>query len=154
MHNYEELTIKKLIINPLIAVLGESKNTNIQYDILSHSKKNKIVILTNNEKNEIIQNDKILIDLFEKHEFEYNKFGENLNNSIVLIYDYEKKVIDMELFFKLMYNGRNYKISNIVMSKTLTIPPGARENFDYFFIFYNDDEKYIKKVYELPTGAR
>ena len=58
-----------------------------------------------------------------------------------------------EDFNNIMYNGRHYDITLIIAVQYVkALPPGARQNFDYIFLFANDIGAEIKKMYESFAG--
>lgn len=58
-----------------------------------------------------------------------------------------------EAFRTIMLNGRHYDITLIIaVQYTKSLPPNARGNFDYIFIFKNDIAAEIKKLYTEYAG--
>lgn len=54
---------------------------------------------------------------------------------------------------EIMFNGRHYDITLILaVQDTVAVPPRIRNNFDYVFLFYNDIENEIRKIYEMYAG--
>ena len=58
-----------------------------------------------------------------------------------------------EDFCNIMYNGRHYNITLIIAVQYVkALQPGARQNFDYIFLFANDIGAEIKKMYDSFAG--
>ena len=58
-----------------------------------------------------------------------------------------------EDFNNIMFNGRHYNITLIIAVQYVkALPPGARQNFDYIFLFANDIGAEIKKMYDSFAG--
>lgn len=54
---------------------------------------------------------------------------------------------------EIMFNGRHYDITMILaVQDTVAVPPSARNNFDYIFLFNNDIENEIEKIYKMYAG--
>lgn len=54
---------------------------------------------------------------------------------------------------EIMFNGRHYEITLILaVQDTMAVPPKARNNFDYIFLFNNDIENEIEKMYKMYAG--
>ena len=56
-------------------------------------------------------------------------------------------------FDTIMYNGRHHGITLIIaVQYIMALPPRARNNFDYIFLFANDIVAEVKKMYEAFAG--
>ena len=56
-------------------------------------------------------------------------------------------------FNNIMFNGRHFKITLIIaVQYIMALPPRARNNFDYIFLFANDIHKEVQKMYDYFAG--
>jgi hypothetical protein len=54
---------------------------------------------------------------------------------------------------EVMFNGRHYGITLIIaVQDTMALPPASRNNFDYVFLFNNDINSEIAKIYAHFAG--
>ena len=88
---------------------------------------------------------------------ELRKKGENgINSKVLVVLDdviSEPTIAKNKDFNNIMYNSRHYDMTLIISVQNIKdLPPSARHNFDYIFLFANDIGAEIKKMYESFAG--
>jgi Cdc6-like AAA superfamily ATPase len=103
-------------------------------------------------------NDIILNNIFVK-QYELIKYNEKLKDEYAE--DVSKLIVIDNMFnnshwcdqdtclYELLYSGKSYHLSTIITTPySLNLPPSVREQFDLIFLFYEDYNANIKRLYE------
>jgi hypothetical protein len=97
------------------------------------------------------------IELAEKQS-EYEKKGKIIDIKTIMVMDdclaSKGSWASDEPISEVLFNGRHYQITYILtMQYLLGIKPDLRNNFDYIFLFRDDVNSTIKKLYEHYAGS-
>ncbi len=167
--NVQQFNIKNIdpsIFSILVTGKRNCGKSHVCKDLLKKMKEtHKEIIISTNRlfykeslQNSIIYteyNSKILEELFNSQNI-MKKNDKILNNNVMLVIDdcrdidgVDRLLTNEPAIRELILNGRHYKIPHMITIQTpLGIKPELRANFNYIFLFAEDNITNLKRIYE------
>jgi hypothetical protein len=147
-----------LDIQESVRQLAESKRDHMINEQLTEFSKNIQSVIRGSEPSDsLFKLQKNYDHIIDQKKMDINDFlskeNEEILEHVLVINNLASEFFQNDSYKNVIFNGMHYHLTNIVTTQlALNIPPDARSNFDYIFLFRDDVISNQKRLYEHYGG--